>query len=123
MEEDELPYQKLSDQVFWFHTSLLHVASLALAIALPNIAIIFNFIGAVPSTLSFLIFPGVALAVAFWRYEMNRQNYSQSGVSDKKWKIYAYFIFSILFVILGIVIIIMSTIVMVLEERNKMETL
>ena len=99
------------------------MASLALAIFLPDLGIIFNFVGAVPCTLSMFIFPGVALAVAFWRYEMNRQNYSKSIVSNKKWKTYAYFIFSIFFVILGIVILIMSTIVMILEERNKMETL
>ena len=71
---NELTYQQLPSNVFFWHTVVLHVTCLAIAILVSKIDIIFDLAGAICCAFSIFLFPAVGYLIAYKRYVRRDDN-------------------------------------------------
>lgn len=93
-----LPFWKLSDSVFFYHTLALHLVCMSLAIASSQIGWIFDLIGALTTSFSIFLFPAIGFLTAYNRVGSNWQE------SDSTKRL--YLVFAWIFVPLGVMLFI-----------------
>ena len=110
--KSDLTYKTLSDDFFYWTAIIQHVVSLYFAIKIKGILEISEFMGAIPSTLQFFIFPSIAYIATLSRYGTSR-------IREKKETIF-YLVLSYVFVSLSIVVLVSYFYILFLRLTGKL---